>query len=47
LSQGVATAEAIGLNSAVSAGVPDAAHLNFGGLKRLVYASMEAKQQRH
>ena len=46
LHQGVVTAKAIGLNSAVSAVVPDAAHLNFDGLKRLVYASMEAKQQR-
>jgi hypothetical protein len=44
--QGVAAAEAIGVQEKVSGFVPDAAHLDFGGLKQLVYASMEAKQPR-
>jgi hypothetical protein len=39
--RGVDVAESIGVNEFVDAFVPDAAHLGFSGLQRLIYASME------
>jgi tetratricopeptide (TPR) repeat protein len=44
--KGVAAAELIGIHEAISTVVPDAAHLDFSGLQQLVYASIDAKQQR-
>ena len=39
---GIAVAESVGVNAFVEAIVPDAAHLDFEGLQRLVYASAES-----
>ncbi|MBX3743653.1 MAG: metallophosphoesterase [Akkermansiaceae bacterium] len=41
----VAAAESIGVNEFVDAIVPDAAHLDFEGLKRLVYAAAESRHR--
>ena len=43
--QGVSAAESIGVNERVDSFVPDAAHLDFAGLQRLIYASIESGQR--
>ena len=43
--QGVSVAESIGVNERVEIFVPDAAHLDFAGLQRLIYASIESGQR--
>ncbi len=42
---GVSVAESIGVNDRVGTFVPDAAHLDFAGLQRLIYASIESGQR--
>ncbi len=45
LQEAIASAELIGVNEFAEAVVPDAAHLDFSGLKRLVYASAETQNR--
>jgi len=43
--KGMIAAEAIGVNDAAEFWIPDAASLGFGGLQRLIYASIEVKKR--
>jgi hypothetical protein len=45
LRQGVIAAETVGINDSVEFWIPDAASLDFGGLRRLIDDSIEAKRR--